>query len=329
MAGMRSIASRAGRARRAAVSARLETRRFHDQPLEDTASLDLETASGASRIFLTWAADERSNAIEIDGERGEIRVWGDASCSARIRKSAAGFVRRRCPKGRIIPTGSAALRRTFSPRRLAAAQAISRRRCCAPPRSTPPNGQAPRARPGSRSPPTRRRAAPLSRPAARAWQGRAREKIDRRPKRGQQQKPVRPAEERKNQDEINEIAPRRGVERLSQRALGLGRNRGEQRPAIVLDAQKPPIDEARRPQRPESRRCAEPQRPSCIRGQAPANRHACEYDGVNDVVAPEVKHAAPSQFLEFEPRQFAVAAVQDRVGEEKKRPDRLQRGALG
>src|SRR5579863_8169670 len=55
------------------VSARLETRRFHDQPLEDTATLDLETASGLSRIFLTWAADERSNAIEIDGEHGEIR----------------------------------------------------------------------------------------------------------------------------------------------------------------------------------------------------------------------------------------------------------------
>jgi predicted dehydrogenase len=60
------------------VSARLETRRFHDQPLEDTATLTLETASGSSRIFLTWAADERSNAIEIDGEDGEIRVVGDA-----------------------------------------------------------------------------------------------------------------------------------------------------------------------------------------------------------------------------------------------------------
>jgi predicted dehydrogenase len=59
------------------VSARLETRRFHDQRLEDTATLDLETASGLSRIFLTWAADARSNAIEIDGEHGEVRVVGD------------------------------------------------------------------------------------------------------------------------------------------------------------------------------------------------------------------------------------------------------------
>ncbi len=60
------------------VSARLETRRFHEQPLEDTATVALETTSGASRIFLTWAADKRSNAIEIDGEEGQIRVVGDA-----------------------------------------------------------------------------------------------------------------------------------------------------------------------------------------------------------------------------------------------------------
>ena len=60
------------------VAALLETRRFHDQPLEDTATIDLETTSGACRIFLTWAADERSNAIEIDGDQGEIRVVGDS-----------------------------------------------------------------------------------------------------------------------------------------------------------------------------------------------------------------------------------------------------------
>ena len=56
------------------VAATLETRRFHDQPLEDTASVDLITAAGVSNIFLTWAADERSNAIEIEGEKGDIRV---------------------------------------------------------------------------------------------------------------------------------------------------------------------------------------------------------------------------------------------------------------
>jgi predicted dehydrogenase len=60
------------------VAARLETRRFHEHPLEDTASVDLTTAAGLSNIFLTWAADERSNTIDIDGEQGEIHVSGDA-----------------------------------------------------------------------------------------------------------------------------------------------------------------------------------------------------------------------------------------------------------
>jgi predicted dehydrogenase len=60
------------------VSARLETRRFHDQPLEDTATLELETPSGVSQIFLTWAADERSNTIEVEGDQGQIHVAGDS-----------------------------------------------------------------------------------------------------------------------------------------------------------------------------------------------------------------------------------------------------------
>jgi predicted dehydrogenase len=60
-----------------AVSALLETRRFDRQPVEDTASIELRTASGASRIFLTWAAEARSNLIEIAGERGRISAEGD------------------------------------------------------------------------------------------------------------------------------------------------------------------------------------------------------------------------------------------------------------
>ena len=59
------------------VAARLETRRFHEQPLEDTAIVDLHTAAGVSQIFLTWAADERSNTIEVVGEKGEIHAIGD------------------------------------------------------------------------------------------------------------------------------------------------------------------------------------------------------------------------------------------------------------
>jgi predicted dehydrogenase len=61
----------------AGVAATLETRRFVEHPLEDTASLDLDTPAGASIIFLTWAADERSNAIDIDGDGGEIHAVGD------------------------------------------------------------------------------------------------------------------------------------------------------------------------------------------------------------------------------------------------------------
>jgi predicted dehydrogenase len=60
------------------VAAQLETRRFHEHPLEDTASVDLHTTVGVSNIYLTWAADRRSNTIEIKGEDGDIRVVGDA-----------------------------------------------------------------------------------------------------------------------------------------------------------------------------------------------------------------------------------------------------------
>jgi predicted dehydrogenase len=56
------------------VAALLERRRFHDWPLEDTATVTLDMIAGASHIFLTWAAGERSNAIEIHGDQGIIRV---------------------------------------------------------------------------------------------------------------------------------------------------------------------------------------------------------------------------------------------------------------
>jgi predicted dehydrogenase len=75
------------------VAARLETRRFHEQPLEDTADLALDTSAGVSNIFLTWAADERSNAIGIEGDEGEIRVMGDGV----ILKSKSEERRWACP----------------------------------------------------------------------------------------------------------------------------------------------------------------------------------------------------------------------------------------
>jgi predicted dehydrogenase len=60
-----------------AIIARLETRRFHEWPLEDTADLTLDLASGSAHIHLTWAADERSNRIDIEGDKGTINVAGD------------------------------------------------------------------------------------------------------------------------------------------------------------------------------------------------------------------------------------------------------------
>ena len=75
------------------VAAQLERRLFHEHPLEDTASVNVDTAAGVSAIFLTWAADERANSIEIEGEEGEIRVVGDAV----VLKSNAQERRWSCP----------------------------------------------------------------------------------------------------------------------------------------------------------------------------------------------------------------------------------------
>jgi predicted dehydrogenase len=58
------------------VAARLETRRHVEWPLHDTATLDLDVSGRSGRLFLTWAADARANHIEVEGERGRIRVDG-------------------------------------------------------------------------------------------------------------------------------------------------------------------------------------------------------------------------------------------------------------
>jgi predicted dehydrogenase len=60
------------------VAALLETRRFHEWPLEDTATLTLDLAAGSGHIYLTWAANERSNHIEIEGEQGHINAVDDS-----------------------------------------------------------------------------------------------------------------------------------------------------------------------------------------------------------------------------------------------------------
>jgi predicted dehydrogenase len=59
------------------IAAVLEKRRFHEWPLEDTATVSLDLMCGSGHIFVTWASDERSNSIEIEGEQGTINVAND------------------------------------------------------------------------------------------------------------------------------------------------------------------------------------------------------------------------------------------------------------
>jgi predicted dehydrogenase len=60
------------------IAALLETHRFHEWPIEDTATLTLDLVSGSAQIYLTWTASERSNHIEIEGEQGRINVVDDS-----------------------------------------------------------------------------------------------------------------------------------------------------------------------------------------------------------------------------------------------------------
>lgn len=56
------------------VSARLETRRHTQYPLEDTATVRLEFPHAAGEVFLTWAADARQTDAELEGTRGSIHI---------------------------------------------------------------------------------------------------------------------------------------------------------------------------------------------------------------------------------------------------------------
>ena len=75
------------------LAAMLETRRFHASPLEDTATLKLDLAAVSAHIYLTWAADERANYIELEGELGHIGVFGDCV----LVRSPGGERRWPCP----------------------------------------------------------------------------------------------------------------------------------------------------------------------------------------------------------------------------------------
>ena len=76
-AGTPSTSCRAGWARRRAPSRRrLETRKHHEWPVEDTADLLLVYPAASAEIFLTWADPERANRAEITGTQGVLRLDG-------------------------------------------------------------------------------------------------------------------------------------------------------------------------------------------------------------------------------------------------------------
>ena len=58
------------------VAARLSTRKHHEYPIEDTADLMLFHPAASAEIFLTWAADERTNRMELSGTRGKLVLDG-------------------------------------------------------------------------------------------------------------------------------------------------------------------------------------------------------------------------------------------------------------
>jgi predicted dehydrogenase len=59
-----------------AVSARLETREHREFAIEDTATVRLDWNGAECEVFLTWAARERRNRVEIEGEQGRLSLDG-------------------------------------------------------------------------------------------------------------------------------------------------------------------------------------------------------------------------------------------------------------
>lgn len=60
------------------ISAHLETRRYTEWPIEDTATVRLEFPEATAEIFLTWSSEVRKNWAILEGTRGEIRLEDDA-----------------------------------------------------------------------------------------------------------------------------------------------------------------------------------------------------------------------------------------------------------
>ena len=75
------------------ISARLENRGHQGLAVEDTATVELDSGRATGRIHLTWAGQERSNQIEIEGGLGRIRIQGESV----FLETAAGSRHWSCP----------------------------------------------------------------------------------------------------------------------------------------------------------------------------------------------------------------------------------------
>ena len=115
------------------VAAILETRRFHEWPLEDTATLDLDLPLRQWPHLSDLDRERTLQSYRDRGRTGPISQWSATRLSSdRIRASVAGPVRHPYRKDRIIPIGSSEWLRTSGLQQRAATKATWTRRCCAP-----------------------------------------------------------------------------------------------------------------------------------------------------------------------------------------------------
>ncbi len=82
------------------ISAQLGTRRHTGYAVEDTAELRLTFPGASAKVLLTWAADVRSNWVELSGTDGRIELQDDVL----VLRQAGAERRWLCPPG--LSTGS-------------------------------------------------------------------------------------------------------------------------------------------------------------------------------------------------------------------------------
>jgi predicted dehydrogenase len=67
-----------------AVRAELSNQRDPEAPIEDTADAEIGFRSATAHVFLTWAAEERRNVVEVQGTEGALLLDGDVLELARV-----------------------------------------------------------------------------------------------------------------------------------------------------------------------------------------------------------------------------------------------------